>query len=1084
MKNPQTTKTQSNKNLPTLRSIKMRKSSVILFWVLLVSLFTLLPLHAFTPASGNQTIYSGTTWFTDTGGWPGGVYQNGENYTLTLYPGVSGYAVTVDIWDFSTEANYDFLRIYNGPSTGYTQLAYWHGSLAAIGGRQQVTSSASDGSLTIWWTSDGSVVADGWAAYVSIVQVAPSAPTMYAPTSVTNTSFTANWSYVSGASNYYLEIATNASFSPNYWESWVGNINYYNYTAASVGTTYYIRVRSYNGYWSGYSNTAQATTIPSAPTATPAFSITPSSFRANWNSSSGASSYYIDLATDSGFSNYNNYYAGSNTYYDFSGLSGFTNYYYRVRAYNAGGYSGYSGYINAKTQVANPSSVTATPAIISTGESSNLNAISQNCNIRWFTTPTGGTSIGSSASGANFSVSPSQTTTYYAEAFYGATEFSSLNTILANLNSNYSNIISQIPNRYNFSMDGGVNGNVIVDGGNDMYDNGNYLATNYQSQMYYSDNSVISSAIFGSGGAYFTRYVPGLFVLTADMNNVSYFQVTGNNGADGGGSVDGTMLTITVNNIVYYCYLKRVYSATDPSINQMIIIPQNNSASHWYDTGNTDSSGQHVTNINSSTRLYYLLYAGAGGFYIDNTNATNIATAFLTQVNAGSSEVQSASRTAVTVTIRNAPLAATINSPANEATETPVSQNLNWIAPTSGDDPTAYQVYFGTDNPPASLIQTLDAPAISYDPGLLQYHNTYYWQIVPLNASGSAINCPVWSFVTTDEYMDSDLDPVAPDPAQPEIVIEPTIQIPGISGEFDPVIQTGWNPPTQPFNNAGLYISISSAPLSGKTIIINPGLGFIPNSVAYRLNSSSSWNQVPRAGDWTVSYVYFTLPAAKVDDDLEIIFPADESQTLAITLSSFTCSFTSSQNVCLDWVLASETEHLGYNILRSDSSDLSEAYRINPSLIQNGENYGTEIHYSYTDQEIMPNTSYYYWLESISLSMISTMYGPVQIYTNTEDNEIPDIPLMTQLGKAYPNPFNPVVYIPFSLKEAQDVSLEIFNLRGQRLWKQNIPNCHSGNHLIMWDGKDENGSKMVSGTYLYRMKAGAYSNTRKVIMTK
>jgi large repetitive protein len=64
-----------------------------------------------------------------------------------------------------------------------------------------------------------------------------------------------------------------------------------------------------------------------------------------------------------------------------------------------------------------PASVTATPAAVCAGASSNLNGTSSGNTIRWYTSASGGTSIGSSASGANFAVTPSGTTIYYAEAY-------------------------------------------------------------------------------------------------------------------------------------------------------------------------------------------------------------------------------------------------------------------------------------------------------------------------------------------------------------------------------------------------------------------------------------------------------------------------------------------------------------------------------------------------------------------------------------------------------------------------------------------------------------------------------------------
>lgn len=67
-----------------------------------------------------------------------------------------------------------------------------------------------------------------------------------------------------------------------------------------------------------------------------------------------------------------------------------------------------------------PTSVTATPGSICAGSSTNLRALSAGNTIRWYTVASGGASIGSSASGANFAVSPGANITYYAEAFNGS----------------------------------------------------------------------------------------------------------------------------------------------------------------------------------------------------------------------------------------------------------------------------------------------------------------------------------------------------------------------------------------------------------------------------------------------------------------------------------------------------------------------------------------------------------------------------------------------------------------------------------------------------------------------------------------
>ena len=201
-----------------------------------------------------------------------------------------------------------------------------------------------------------------------------------------------------------------------------------------------------------------------------------------------------------------------------------------------------------------------------------------------------------------------------------------LENILDKLNAGFASITSSIPNKYNF-IDG-VTGYYISDGGNDMYDGGNQLSTNLGGAISYSDNLIVNSTIFGSAGRYFTRKYPGLFVMAADMQDVSYFQITGNLGADGRGNADGSILETTFNGVTYLGFVKRVYNAVDPSINHLIIIEYDSTANHEFATYTNDDY-HRILNLNGVNRIYYLLYAGAGGFFIDDTATLNIMTSFL-----------------------------------------------------------------------------------------------------------------------------------------------------------------------------------------------------------------------------------------------------------------------------------------------------------------------------------------------------------------------------------------------------------------------------------------------------------------------
>lgn len=85
------------------------------------------------------------------------------------------------------------------------------------------------------------------------------------------------------------------------------------------------------------------TSLPTVPTANAASGITQTTFTANWTASTGATGYYLDVATDAGFtsfvSGYNNLNVGNITSYNVTGLTCGTTYYYRVRAYNQCGTS-------------------------------------------------------------------------------------------------------------------------------------------------------------------------------------------------------------------------------------------------------------------------------------------------------------------------------------------------------------------------------------------------------------------------------------------------------------------------------------------------------------------------------------------------------------------------------------------------------------------------------------------------------------------------------------------------------------------------------------------------------------------------
>ncbi|MDY0152188.1 MAG: FlgD immunoglobulin-like domain containing protein [Candidatus Cloacimonas sp.] len=89
------------------------------------------------------------------------------------------------------------------------------------------------------------------------------------------------------------------------------------------------------------------------------------------------------------------------------------------------------------------------------------------------------------------------------------------------------------------------------------------------------------------------------------------------------------------------------------------------------------------------------------------------------------------------------------------------------------------------------------------------------------------------------------------------------------------------------------------------------------------------------------------------------------------------------------------------------------------------------------------------------------------------------------LKQNHPNPFNPSTTISFALaKNSPAWELKIFNLKGQLVKTLFSGNLEKGNHSLIWDGKDNNGSSVGSGVYFYRLSDGTDSQQRKMLLMK
>lgn len=186
------------------------------------------------------------------------------------------------------------------------------------------------------------------------------------------------------------------------------------------------------------------------------------------------------------------------------------------------------------------------------------------------------------------------------------------------------------------------NTNEINDGGYDMYDGGNRLHTNLSPSIPYTHSQanqdfpkdgiiVNGNAYFGSGSQYFTNMYPGMFVLGVTGANISSFSIEGNNGADGGGSVEAGQFSQSG----WKCFYKTVGGAGDPTINHMIFVFGDGSGiTHDYSM-NTDDDHDMISG-SIPPHLYYLLVANRGGPRLSESDLQAVAASFLGKINKNS----------------------------------------------------------------------------------------------------------------------------------------------------------------------------------------------------------------------------------------------------------------------------------------------------------------------------------------------------------------------------------------------------------------------------------------------------------------
>lgn len=102
----------------------------------------------------------------------------------------------------------------------------------------------------------------------------------------------------------------------------------------------------------------------------------------------------------------------------------------------------------------------------------------------------------------------------------------------------------------------------------------------------------------------------------------------------------------------------------------------------------------------------------------------------------------------------------------------------------------------------------------------------------------------------------------------------------------------------------------------------------------------------------------------------------------------------------------------------------------------------------------------------------------------SSENEKSQFPDTFSLNQNYPNPFNPTTQITYVLPEESSVSVIVYDLMGKEVKSLINKIQPKGNYSLKWDATDELGERISAGMYIYTIRAGQFTSTKKMVLLK
>ena len=182
-------------------------------------------------------------------------------------------------------------------------------------------------------------------------------------------------------------------------------------------------------------------------------------------------------------------------------------------------------------------------------------------------------------------------------------------------------------------------------------------------------------------------------------------------------------------------------------------------------------------------------------------------------------------------------------------------------------------------------------------------------------------------------------------------------------------------------------------------------------------------------------------------------------------------------------------ELIDYNILSNEIKILTNGQILNPS-------YKIKVDLRNLDSQINPNSIKIVSIENGELNILNGMkLGDFVVFDvdklnsyfiiSNSDDYIDEVnPLKFGINSCYPNPFNPIVNIDYSIEQNSEVIVSIYDIRGNRVNILDKGYKFSGENHVSWNGRDFNGEIVSSGVYFVEIKNSSFKDVKKITLLK